>query len=239
MRGGIDLGGTKIQAVVVDDGRRCAAGRAARPPARAGRPPWWRPSTARCARRPRRPASTSAKLSGVGVGSPGAVDADAGTVADARNIAGLDRRALPDGSGAGEGRSAPRSGSATTCRWPWTPSTRSAPASESKSLLGVFWGTGVGGGIILDGKPWLGPRRRRRDRPHGGEEGRRALPLRPPRLHGGLCRPRRDGGPGARARGARAARRCCSRSWRSAAGCGCRAASGRARSTAATRWRSS
>ena len=23
-------------------------------------------------------------------------------------------------------------------------------------MLGVFWGTGVGGGIILDGKPWLG-----------------------------------------------------------------------------------
>ncbi len=25
-----------------------------------------------------------------------------------------------------------------------------------KSLLGVFWGTGVGGGIILDGREWLG-----------------------------------------------------------------------------------
>src|SRR6266511_3173036 len=25
-----------------------------------------------------------------------------------------------------------------------------------KSLIGVFWGTGVGGGIVLDGKPWLG-----------------------------------------------------------------------------------
>src|SRR5205823_295167 len=24
------------------------------------------------------------------------------------------------------------------------------------SLLGVFWGTGVGGGLILSGKPWLG-----------------------------------------------------------------------------------
>jgi glucokinase len=24
------------------------------------------------------------------------------------------------------------------------------------SILGVFWGTGVGGGIILNGKPWLG-----------------------------------------------------------------------------------
>jgi glucokinase len=25
-----------------------------------------------------------------------------------------------------------------------------------QSVLGVMWGTGVGGGIILDGKPWLG-----------------------------------------------------------------------------------
>src|SRR6202022_95833 len=24
------------------------------------------------------------------------------------------------------------------------------------SLLGVFWGTGVGGGLILSGKPWFG-----------------------------------------------------------------------------------
>ena len=25
-----------------------------------------------------------------------------------------------------------------------------------QSILGVFWGTGVGGGIVLDGKPWSG-----------------------------------------------------------------------------------
>jgi glucokinase len=25
-----------------------------------------------------------------------------------------------------------------------------------KTILGVFWGTGVGGGIVLDGKPWVG-----------------------------------------------------------------------------------
>ena len=25
-----------------------------------------------------------------------------------------------------------------------------------ESLIGVFWGTGVGAGLILDGKPWLG-----------------------------------------------------------------------------------
>ena len=27
---------------------------------------------------------------------------------------------------------------------------------QFQSLIGVFWGTGVGGGIVLDGKPWLG-----------------------------------------------------------------------------------
>jgi glucokinase len=27
---------------------------------------------------------------------------------------------------------------------------------DSESLLGVFWGTGVGGGVILNGEPWLG-----------------------------------------------------------------------------------
>jgi glucokinase len=27
---------------------------------------------------------------------------------------------------------------------------------RSKSLLGVWWGTGVGGGLILNGKPWEG-----------------------------------------------------------------------------------
>ena len=50
-----------------------------------------------------------------------------------------------------------------------------------KSLLGVFWGTGVGGGLILDGKPWLG-------RGAAGEIGHtvvkiggRALRLRPAR----------------------------------------------------------
>jgi glucokinase len=29
-------------------------------------------------------------------------------------------------------------------------------AREFSSLLGVFWGTGVGGGIVLDGRPWVG-----------------------------------------------------------------------------------
>ena len=59
-----------------------------------------------------------------------------------------------------------------------------------RSLLGVFWGTGVGGGLILDGKRWLG-------RGAAGEIGHMVvgrggapLPLRAARLHGGLRGPR-------------------------------------------------
>ncbi len=33
---------------------------------------------------------------------------------------------------------------------------RLGAAREHRSMLGVFWGTGVGGGIVLDGKPWVG-----------------------------------------------------------------------------------
>ena len=43
-----------------------------------------------------------------------------------------------------------------------------------RSLLGVFWGTGVGGGIVLDGA-LAGPRGRGRDRPRGRQARRRAL----------------------------------------------------------------
>ena len=54
------------------------------------------------------------------------------------------------------------------------------------SMLGVFWGTGVGGGIVLDGAALAGPRRGRRDRPRRREGRRGALPLRAARLHGGV-----------------------------------------------------
>ena len=33
---------------------------------------------------------------------------------------------------------------------------RLGAARDVRSMLGVFWGTGVGGGIVLDGKPWVG-----------------------------------------------------------------------------------
>ncbi len=79
-----------------------------------------------------------------------------------------------------------------------------------RSLLGVFWGTGVGGGLILDGRPWTGPGSGRRDRAHRGEDRRRPLHLRAARLHGGLRRARRDGTRMSQSSWRRAARPSCS-----------------------------
>jgi glucokinase len=94
------------------------------------------------------------KLQAIGVGSPGDVDERTGTVSQARNLPGWDGafglgKWLSDAIGpdvkvgndvqvATEGEFALGAG------------------RPYESLLGVFWGTGVGGGIILDGKPWLG-----------------------------------------------------------------------------------
>jgi len=33
---------------------------------------------------------------------------------------------------------------------------RMPPIAAIEGLIGVFWGTGVGGGLVLDGRPWLG-----------------------------------------------------------------------------------
>jgi glucokinase len=94
------------------------------------------------------------ELDGVGVGSPGIVDGRRGIVTSARN--------LPDWEG-----SFPLAGALTESlgtRVKVENDVQVATDAEFKlgagrpyrSMLGVFWGTGVGGGIILKGKPWLG-----------------------------------------------------------------------------------
>jgi glucokinase len=46
--------------------------------------------------------------------------------------------------------------SATTSRLRPTPSFKLGAGKPYGSILGVFWGTGVGGGLVLDGRPWVG-----------------------------------------------------------------------------------
>jgi glucokinase len=94
------------------------------------------------------------ELSAVGVGSPGAIDEAAGTVSSARNLPGWEgtfplKEALERALGApvalGNDVNV-----ATEAEF------QLGAASEFPSLLGVFWGTGVGGGIVLDGRLWTG-----------------------------------------------------------------------------------
>src|SRR5919107_3110862 len=86
-------------------------------------------------------------LSGVGVGSPGAVDEDGGPVTSARNLPGWEGTfALGKDLGGRLGTTV-RLGNdvqvATDAEF------QLGAAHEYDSVLGVFWGTGVGGGLVL------------------------------------------------------------------------------------------
>jgi len=88
-RGGIDLGGTKIQTVVVDESHK-VLGSARAPTPTEGGPADVAAAMAAAMREAATDAGlkdTSA-LAGVGLGSPGAVDQKAGTVSGAGNLPG-------------------------------------------------------------------------------------------------------------------------------------------------------
>jgi glucokinase len=154
MRGGIDLGGTKIQAVVVDD-EHTVRGETRVPTPTSGGPSDVAAAMVDALRQAAQAADVEpSELEGLGVGSPGDVDAAAGTVTSARN--------LPDWEGSfalGEALSKPLGTRVALGNDVQVATDAEALLGAGKpypSLLGVFWGTGVGGGIVLDGKPWVG-----------------------------------------------------------------------------------
>ncbi|MCW2982967.1 MAG: hypothetical protein JWR63_537, partial [Conexibacter sp.] len=94
-------------------------------------------------------------LAGIGVGAPGAIDDDAGTLARAGNLPGW-RDAYPLAAELGRRFGAEEVRLGNDVQVATDAEFTLGAAREFSSLLGVFWGTGVGGGIVLDGKPWLG-----------------------------------------------------------------------------------
>jgi glucokinase len=91
---------------------------------------------------------------GIGVGSAGEIDARSGTVAQARNLPNW-IHPFPLAAVLSEELGAPvflgnDVSVATQAEF------ELGAGREFGSLLGVFWGTGVGGGIVLDGKLWTG-----------------------------------------------------------------------------------
>ena len=154
LRGGIDLGGTKIQTAIVDAGGE-VCGEARHPTPTSGGPA----DVAKAMEAALREAAAAAgvepsELQGVGVGSPGDADGKTGVVSGARNLPGWEG-SFPLGETLSKALGAPvRIGNdvqvATEAEF------HLGAGREFQSLIGVFWGTGVGGGIVLDGKPWLG-----------------------------------------------------------------------------------
>jgi glucokinase len=154
LRGGIDLGGTKIQTAIVDTGGN-VLGESRRPTPTGGGPQDVASEMTAALREAAGEAGieTSA-LEGVGVGSPGDVDERTGVVSGARNLPGWEgsfalAETLKKALGA-EVRVGNDVQVATEAEF------HLGAGREFSTLIGVFWGTGVGGGLVLDGKPWLG-----------------------------------------------------------------------------------
>jgi glucokinase len=154
LRGGIDLGGTKIQAAIVDEAGH-VVGEARLPTPTSGGPA----DVARAMSGALREAASqaaveAADLAGVGVGSPGDADERTGVVSSARNLPGWSGSFPLGETLAEELGTAVQVGNdvqvATDAEF------RLGAVREFASVIGVFWGTGVGGGLVLDGRPWLG-----------------------------------------------------------------------------------
>src|SRR5580692_9382395 len=142
-RGGIDLGGTKVQAAIVGDDHH-VLGEPRRPTPTSGGPA----EVAAEMEAALREAAASAgvdvsQLAGVGVGSPGTIEGD--SVRGAGNLPGWE----------GSFPLAAQLGTALGCEVKLGNDVRVATVAEFElgagrpysSLVGVFWGTGVGGGL--------------------------------------------------------------------------------------------
>src|SRR5262245_59206002 len=95
-----------------------------------------------------------ADLEGVGVGSPGDADGKTGIVSGARNLPGWEA-SFPLGEALSKALGTDvRIGNDVQVAVEGE--YHLGAGKPYDSLLGVWWGTGVGGGIVLGGKPWLG-----------------------------------------------------------------------------------
>ena len=154
LRGGIDLGGTKIQTAIID-AKGDVVGEAREPTPTEGGPEDVAEAMAKALREAAEGADLETSgLAGVGVGSPGDADEKTGIVSSAKNLPGWEG-SFPLGEKLSE-----ELGTEVKIGNDVQVATEAefhlGAGKEFQSLIGVFWGTGVGGGLVLDGHPWLG-----------------------------------------------------------------------------------
>lgn len=152
--GGLDLGGTKIQAVLLDARGQVLSQARRATPHQGGPPAIIEELHATLQDAARALNLEPSSLAGVGVGAPGAVDSASGTLLQAGNLPGwtgpyplaealLKRTKVPVFVG-------------NDVQVAVAAEARLGAGRAYRSLLGVWWGTGVGGGIILDKQRWTG-----------------------------------------------------------------------------------
>ena len=154
-RGGIDLGGAKIQAVVVDGDHR-PLGDARRPTPTEGGPAAIAETMAATLFDAAEAAGVEPReLHGVGACAPGDVDPVTGTVTNANNLNGWAGTSYELAADLGE-RIGARVRLGNDVNAATLGEVRLGAGRPYGSLLGVFWGSGVGGGVVLDGRIWEG-----------------------------------------------------------------------------------
>jgi glucokinase len=153
-RAGVDLGGTKIQIVVVD-GRNKVLGQSRVPTPSDGGPKAIVQTISQAVGAAADEAGLATdSLIGVGVGAPGGIDPDEGLLISPPNLPGFDGE-FPLGAEL-EQRLGTRVWLGNDVSVATDAEFKLGAGKPYESILGVFWGTGVGGGIILDGKQWTG-----------------------------------------------------------------------------------
>jgi glucokinase len=152
---GIDVGGTKIQAAAMRDQEVVGTFRLATP--LTGAPDVAAAIVEAGVGALAEAGAPASEIRGIGIGAPGTIDTEAGTVSSSPNLPGFQAtEPVPLGQMVSEGLGgAPVAidndvGVAILGEW------KRGAGRGYRNLLGVWVGTGVGGGLILDGKPYHG-----------------------------------------------------------------------------------
>jgi glucokinase len=155
MRAGVDLGGTKIDVLIIE-GEREVRGRARRPTPVEGGPGAVVAAIARTVEDAAEAAAVRVdQLTGVGVGSPGAVDPTAGTVGFNSNLAGGWTDPYPFAEDLGRLMGSPVR-VANDVAVAAAAELELGAGRDLPSFLAVWWGTGLGGSVVLAGRRWEG-----------------------------------------------------------------------------------
>lgn len=147
---GVDLGGTKIQTVVTSERR--VVGRERRRTPQGGADDVIAAIVASIRGALDDAGADGGQVSGIGVGSPGVIEPD-GRVGEARNVPGFGGAPAPFGCGLSEAFGGIPVKVDNDVRVALRAEWERGAGRPYKNLLGVSLGTGVGGGLILNGRP--------------------------------------------------------------------------------------